>query len=118
MDTTITGQRPDWDALHEKADRETLRDNVREQDLRARADALIADNERVLDELHATGPTMPKLSRFTDNRSDARMLAEDACKLSRTAGYDLGLLHIDRQTAIAKALASIALSMAFKADAS
>ena len=51
---------------------------------------------------------VPALPRHEDNQSDARMLAEDAaglCRHWRTAD--------DLQLAQAKALASIALSMAF-----
>ena len=52
--------------------------------------------------------SIPVLSRHENNQSDARMLAEDAaglCRHWRTAD--------DLQLAQAKALASIALSMAF-----
>ena len=60
---------------------------------------------------------VPALSRYENNMSDARMLAEDAAELARRftqAVNDAEWVLI----AQAKALASIALSMAFKEGAS
>ena len=49
---------------------------------------------------------LPIADRYADARSDSRLLAEDAADLARNANT--------YEAAIAKALASIALSLAFK----